>query len=176
MTTQVILLNGGSSSGKSSIARCLQAVLPQPWLTFGVDSLIEAMPSSMKSSDGIDFADDGQVHTTDAFRRLDVTWGIGLAAMAHAGARIIIDEVFLGQAASQDRWRSALDGLDVLWVGVRCDSGVAERREMPRGNRVIGMARAQADLVHHGVSYDVEVDTATSDSTECARIIAHHVS
>jgi len=91
------------------------------------------MPPSLKSSDGIDFADDGQVHTTDAFRRLDVTWGIGLAAMAHAGARIIIDKVFLGQAASQDRWRSALDGLDVLWVGVRCDSGVAERREMTRG-------------------------------------------
>jgi chloramphenicol 3-O-phosphotransferase len=28
MTTQVIVLNGGSSSGKSGIARCLQAILP----------------------------------------------------------------------------------------------------------------------------------------------------
>ncbi len=32
VTTQVIVLNGGSSSGKSGIARCLQAVLPDPWL------------------------------------------------------------------------------------------------------------------------------------------------
>jgi chloramphenicol 3-O phosphotransferase len=44
--TQVIVLNGGSSSGKSGIARCLQAVLPDPWLVFGVDSLIDAMPGS----------------------------------------------------------------------------------------------------------------------------------
>lgn len=32
VTTQVIILNGGSSSGKSGIARCLQAVLAEQWL------------------------------------------------------------------------------------------------------------------------------------------------
>ncbi|HXL16315.1 MAG TPA: hypothetical protein VN961_02215 [Streptosporangiaceae bacterium] len=31
VTTQVIVLNGGSSSGRSGIAPCLQAVLPDPW-------------------------------------------------------------------------------------------------------------------------------------------------
>lgn len=41
VTTQVIVLNGGSSSGKSGIARCLQAVLPDPWLAVGVDMLIQ---------------------------------------------------------------------------------------------------------------------------------------
>lgn len=35
------MLNGGSSSGKSGIARCLQAILPEPWLTVGVDMLVE---------------------------------------------------------------------------------------------------------------------------------------
>ena len=40
------MLNGGSSSGKSGIARCLQAVLPDPWLVFGVDTLIQAMPAA----------------------------------------------------------------------------------------------------------------------------------
>ncbi|WP_414944256.1 phosphotransferase-like protein [Amycolatopsis sp. cmx-11-32] len=49
-------MNGGSSSGKSGIARCLQAVLPNPWLTLGVDTLIDAMPSV---PDGISFASDG---------------------------------------------------------------------------------------------------------------------
>ena len=42
--TQVIVLNGGSSSGKSSIARALQDVLPGRWLTFGTDVLAEALP------------------------------------------------------------------------------------------------------------------------------------
>jgi chloramphenicol 3-O-phosphotransferase len=38
VATQVIVLNGGASSGKSGIARCLEAVLPDPWLVFGVDT------------------------------------------------------------------------------------------------------------------------------------------
>lgn len=45
VTTRVIVLNDGSSSGKSGIVRCLQSVLPDPRLALGVDSLIEAMPA-----------------------------------------------------------------------------------------------------------------------------------
>lgn len=52
VAVQVIVLNGGSSSGKSAIARCLQAVLPEPWLVFGVDTLIEAMPAASRTSAG----------------------------------------------------------------------------------------------------------------------------
>lgn len=52
MTTQVFVLNGGSSSGKSGIVRCLQEVLPDPWPAFGVDSFVEAPPAKMRGSDG----------------------------------------------------------------------------------------------------------------------------
>ena len=44
MTTQVIVLNGGSSSGKSGIVRCLQAVLPDPWLAFAIDTFVDSLP------------------------------------------------------------------------------------------------------------------------------------
>jgi chloramphenicol 3-O phosphotransferase len=47
----LIVLNGGSSSGKSGIVRCLQEILPDPWLAFGVDSFIDAMPAAMQASD-----------------------------------------------------------------------------------------------------------------------------
>src|SRR5580698_4299189 len=97
MVIQVIVLNGGSSSGKSGIARCLQAVLPDPWLVMAIDSLIEAMPASMQTSAaGIEFAPDGEVVIGPEFRALEATWIAGIAAMAQAGARIIVDEVFLG--------------------------------------------------------------------------------
>ncbi|WP_408995984.1 phosphotransferase-like protein, partial [Streptomyces europaeiscabiei] len=46
MTTQMIILNGGSSAGKSGIVRFLQAELPDQWLAFGADSLIDAIPPS----------------------------------------------------------------------------------------------------------------------------------
>ncbi|MGW1106738.1 chloramphenicol phosphotransferase CPT [Streptomyces sp. NPDC002540] len=172
----MIVLNGGSSSGKSGIARCLQAVLPEPWLAFGVDTLVDAMPASMRASDaGIEFAPDGEVVVGPEFRTLETAWIEGVVAMARSGARVIVDEVFLGGAESQRRWQKALDGVGVLWVGVRCESEVAAAREVARGDRVTGMASSQADVVHRGVSYDLEVDTTRSESMECARIIADRV-
>jgi chloramphenicol 3-O phosphotransferase len=173
VATQVIVLNGGSSSGKSGIARCLQAVLPDPWLVFGVDTLIQAMPaSSPMSATGIEFATDGEVVIGPEFRALEAAWTEGVAAMARAGARIVVDEAFLGGAASQERWQRVLGMLQVLWVGVRCDSAVAAGREIARGDRVIGMAESQADLVHRGIAYDLQVDTTHTEALDCARVIA----
>ncbi|MGP8304028.1 chloramphenicol phosphotransferase CPT [Streptomyces inhibens] len=174
--TQVIVLNGGSSSGKSGIIRCLQAVLPDPWLALGTDTLVEAMPASMQAADGgIEFASDGAVTVGPEFRTLEAAWVEGVAAMARAGARVIVDEVFLGGAYSQRRWQKALGDLPVLWVGVRCDGAIAADREVARGDRAIGMAASQAELVHQGVVYDLEVDTTHAESMECARAIAAHV-
>jgi Chloramphenicol 3-O-phosphotransferase len=174
--TQMIVLNGGSSSGKSGIARCLQAVLPDPWLVFGVDTLIQAMPACMRTSDaGIEFAADGGVLVGPRFQALEVAWIEGVAAMARAGARVIVDEVFLGGVSSQRRWQKALGELRVLWVGVRCESAVAAGREVARGDRVTGMAVSQADVVHAGVFYDLEVDTTHVESMECAQAIAAHI-
>lgn len=177
VTTQVIILNGGSSSGKSGIVRCLQAVLPDPWLAFGCDSFVDALPAKMQASDGgIVFAADGEVSVGADFRALEVAWTEGIVAMARAGARIIVDDVFLGGPASQQRWQKALGELGVLWVGVRCESAVAAGREVARGDRIQGMAAAQADAVHQGVRYDLEVDTTHTESLVCARTIAAHVS
>lgn len=146
------------------------------WLVFGIDTLIQAMPASMRASErGIEFGADGVVVVGAEFRSLEAAWIGGVAAMVRAGARVIVDEVFLGGELSQRRWREAVGGLGVLWVGVRCESAVAAGREVARGDRVTGMAAAQADLVHAGVFYDLEVDTTHVESMECARVIAAHV-
>ncbi|MBO1337454.1 chloramphenicol phosphotransferase CPT [Streptomyces sp. VRA16 Mangrove soil] len=170
--THVIVLNGGSSSGKTSIARALQELLPDPWLTLGADTFVEALPAT---GAGIEFGADGSVTVGPAFRRVEAAWIAGIAAMAAAGARIVVDEVFLGGAGSQEEWSRALAGLDVLWVGVRCDAEVAARREAARGDRVTGMAAKQAEAVHVGVTYDLVIDTARADTRTCAREIAARV-
>ncbi|WP_328472679.1 chloramphenicol phosphotransferase CPT [Actinoplanes sp. NBC_00393] len=177
MSTDVIVLNGGSSSGKSGIVRCLQALLPQPWINLGVDDLIERLPPALlDSGSGITFGQGGDVVLGDEWRAIENAWTIGIAAMARAGARVIIDDNFLGGRASQERLRGHLDGLRVLWVGVHCSPEAAEAREFARGNRAPGMAAQQATKVHEGVVYDVEVDTTHAESLDCARIIARHVS
>ena len=174
--TQVIVLNGGSSSGKTGIARCLQAVLPQPWIRLGVDDLVDALPPSLlEPESGISFGPQGEISVSGGFREAEAAWMAGVAAMARAGARVIVDDVFLSGAAAQERTRASLAGLDVLWVGVHCDPEIASAREIARGDRVTGMAASQAKLVHEGVAYDVEVDTGTAESLDCARVIAAHV-
>jgi chloramphenicol 3-O phosphotransferase len=176
VATEVIVLNGGSSAGKSGIARCLQAILPDPWLAFGIDTFIQAMPLALQaSSAGIKLAANGEVTVGPVFRALEASWRRGIAAMAEGGARVILDEVFLQGSASQERWQQALSGRHVLWVAVRCAGSVAAGREIARGDRVSGMAELQAGPVHRGVRYDVEVDTTHAEAMECARIIAGRV-
>ena len=119
---QVIILNGTSSSGKTSIGRCLQAMLTTPWLLLGIDDLTRAMPD-----DGIDdgsllhVSESGQVSLGPGWRSLEASWYIGIAAIAASGTGVIVDEVFLDGGNGQERLRTALSGLEVLWVGVTCD-------------------------------------------------------
>lgn len=46
---------------------------------------------------------------------------------------------------------------------------------MARGDRVGGMALSRAEVVHHGVTYDLEVDTTNAEALDCARQIAARV-
>ena len=77
--------------------------------------------------------------------------------------------------SSQERTRAYLPGLEVLWVGVRCDPETAIGREIARGDRVRGMAASQAEMAHKSVVYDIEVDTSHAESLDCARVIAARV-
>jgi chloramphenicol 3-O phosphotransferase len=174
--TQVIVLNGGSSSGKSSIARALQDVLTEPWLTFGTDVLAEALPGrGHDPRSGLVLEPDGTVTVRPEFRAVEEIWYQGLAVMASRGAFLILDEVFLAGGDGQQRLRALLGDLDVLWAAVHCDPQVAADREAARPDRIRGMAMAQALAVHAGVVYDVEVDTTDCPAADCARRIAEAV-
>jgi chloramphenicol 3-O phosphotransferase len=173
LMTSMIVLNGGSSSGKSSIARALQEILPDLWLTFGVDVLIEALPGRGEDPrSGLVLEPDGTVTVSPEFRALQDIWYEGLAGLASRGAFVILDEVLLTGGAGQRRLQAAIGGLDVLWAGVHCDPLVAAEREGARPGRIAGMARSQAVVVHAGVAYDVEVDTTSNSAMACARRIA----
>ncbi len=175
VNVKVIVLNGGSSSGKSSIATCLQQQLEETWLTLGVDDLIRALshgPMDTTAGGSIHFASDGSIGVGDAFHQAEAAWYQGVAAIARAGAAVIADEVFLDGGKSQSRLAAALRGLTVVWVGVRCDPEVAETRGIQRGDRIRGQARDQALRVHQGVRYDLVVDTTKTAPSRCAGTIA----
>jgi chloramphenicol 3-O phosphotransferase len=144
-------------------------------LSLGIDDLIRALshgPRDTGAGGTLEITPEGSVVVGDRFRAAELAWYQGLAAIGRAGTGVIIDEVFLGGGESQARLRTALKGLAVLWVGVRCDADVAEAREVQRSDRTIGMARNQAEQVHRGERYDLVVETTAMSSDECARAVA----
>ncbi len=165
---QVIVLNGGSSSGKSSLARALQAVLPEPWLRLGVDDLIDAMPARLLSPGGLDLADDGSVGVGVEFTAIEAHWMAGIAAIAAHGGQVIVEDNFVSGPSAQQRWATALSAIETRWVGIRCSPEVAAAREAARGDRTAGMAAKQADAVHRGIHYDLVVDTSATPAAALA--------
>ncbi|WP_078856173.1 chloramphenicol phosphotransferase CPT family protein [Streptomyces sp. NRRL F-5065] len=156
----IIFLNGTSSSGKSSIARELLAVLEEPFFHLPVDAF-HAMRTRRE-------ADPAELPAI--LRRTWRGYHRAVAGMAAAGNNVVVDHVL-----SED-WRlpdclGLFPPGDVVLVGVRCSLEELERRERARGDRPAGLAARQYGRVHaHGL-YDIECDTTTADAAECARRI-----
>ena len=60
-------------------------------------------------------------------------------------------------------------------MGVHCDLDAAVAREAGRSDRSQGMAASQDLIVHEDVQYDLQVDTTSNTSFQCATTIAAHV-
>ena len=161
---RIILLNGASSSGKTSIAEQLLVLLDPPYFHMSVDA-INGMRAKAKTLELPPAELAGVLARTRAgFHR-------AVAGMAQAGNDVVADCVF------SEPWRlldcvAVLADLEVVFVGVHCSPGELRRRESARGDREPGLAAAQQHQVHaHGI-YDIEVDTTSATPHECAAVIA----
>jgi chloramphenicol 3-O phosphotransferase len=157
---RVILLNGTSSSGKTSIAEDLMLLLDPPHFHMAVDA-INGMRATAKSL----ALDPGEL--PDVLTRTRAGFHRAVAGMARAGNHVVADYVL------SEPWRlldclTVLDGLEVVFVGVRCAPDELERRERARGDREPGLAARQQSMVHAHGRYDLEVDTTRTSPRECA--------
>jgi chloramphenicol 3-O phosphotransferase len=169
---RVIILNGGSSAGKTTLGRALQSAMPGPWLLLGIDLLIWTLPPEMiNDPDGLS-VHEGVITRGQLFMPLYEGFQYAVAALAGSGVDVLVDDLTLDGLVDQQRWNNALEGLDVSWVGVRCAPEIAGERESRRGTRLPGIARHQAESVHAGVHYDVEVDTGVLDLREELSVLA----
>lgn len=150
MSGKIILLNGASSSGKSTLARGLQAALDEPFWHFSIDHLIAANVLPVERIRGGEFPwRDLRPHFFDGFHRC-------LPALAAAGNNLIVEHIVETEAWMQ-RLLRLLRPFDVFFVGVHCPLPELERREIERGNRRIGEARADFEITHTFGVYDFEV-------------------
>jgi chloramphenicol 3-O phosphotransferase len=175
MAGRVVLLHGTSSSGKTTVARAVQTASDEPWVRLGIDAFWGAiderwMEHGVRAAEGCAWTEDAMIVPGPVGERLAAGMRAALAAFARAGNDLIVDDVFI-DPAWLDGWRKELAGLEWLLVGVLAPLDVLEEREQARGNRILGEARAQVDVIHRGIVYDLTVDTAVQSPEECAGAI-----
>lgn len=185
---RVIILNGASSSGKSSIARELQAILSEPYLHIGIDTFIAMMPEKVNELEHSGCVVDGfyfkpvlvngstvqRIHRGDYAKRINQVYHSTVKHLADSGMNIIVDDVMNG-ALEQQQWQVALGDINPLFVGVYCSLPVLAERESSRDDRLQGSAMEQAKRVHEGVKYDLEISSTTQTARDCAQAIAMHL-
>jgi chloramphenicol 3-O phosphotransferase len=171
----VLALNGGSSAGKTTLARKLQSSFGGSWLLVGIDLLMWTLPAEMVGDPGGIEIIDGEIQRGAEFMRLYAGFQKAVASLVSNGIDVILDEVLLHGSEDQRRWDTALGNLPVCWVAVRCDPDTAGRREQERGDRPLGIARTQAASVHRGVRYDMELDTSVTSVVDSVNMLADGV-
>jgi chloramphenicol 3-O phosphotransferase len=175
---RIVLLNGTSSSGKTTLVRALQDLLPDPWIEIGIDRFVFALPKRYLNQplwsevfryvrpDGrtdVPFA----IETGPLGERLVAGMHRTVAALAAGGLDVIVDHVLLERAWLEECAR-LWARCRVLYVGVRCPLQEVLRRERERTDRTIGQAEAQHAVVHRWGGYDLEVDTSELSAEEAA--------
>lgn len=187
---RIVLLNGSSSAGKTTLARAIQVIRREPWFHLALDQFRDGMPPAyrgLNSPDGTPGARglnvvpvdlDGervtQVRFGDVGRRMLAGMHRAIAAFAAAGNDVIVDDLFLEPDTLGD-YLDALDGFDVLFVGVRADLATVNAREHARVGRFPGTATSHFASVHaHGL-YDLEVDTSAESAKACSAQISRRL-
>lgn len=165
MSGHAILLNGASSSGKSSIARSVQARIDSPFWHISIDHLRDAGVLPM------DRIRSGEFPWTPQREAFFEGFESALPAFLRPGNNLIVEHI-VETSAWMQRLVSLLEGFDVFFVGVHCPLAELERREIARGDRRIGDARRDFYSVHNHATYDLELDSTEPPELNADRLIA----
>ncbi|HEX8036841.1 MAG TPA: hypothetical protein VF510_23490 [Ktedonobacterales bacterium] len=162
----IILLNGISSAGKTSISKVLQQTMNEPYLQVSIDAFEDMLPNRYQEA--------GAFAWGELFPKLLAGFHRSIAALAGAGTNLIVDHVMVyreGWASTLADCVTVLEPFQVYFVGVRCSLEEAKRREQARGDRFIGTVERQFPRVHRHNLYDLEVDTTLTSPEVCAEQI-----
>lgn len=179
---QIVILNGVPRSGKSSIVAAIQETFEGPWVNLGVDTYKRYI-APKRHSPAIGLRPGAECPDLEP---LIVVFYAALyesiAAHSRLGLNVVVDVGhhdgystplgILGDCARR------LQGLPVLFVGVRCPIEVIMQRRRstwgatgPADAPVPHAVRLWQRTVHTPGIYDLEIDTSLLSPEECAEAI-----
>lgn len=146
---RAVIINGPSSSGKSTVLKAIRSASPLPWVVF-----YEPMFGTVNVEYLI------WRETAEVLHRGFVE---GIAALARAGNCVALAAG--GHPASM--LTAAFEGVPTVRIGLDCDPDELERRERQRSDVPGGNALASPEI-HEGWHYDLRFDTRKTRPEEIA--------
>lgn len=199
----VIYLNGTSSSGKSTVAHALHALLPEAGL-LSADEFGEYFETIVDKNDPVyicaeqttrkillqlksgeftpaqrhdlfkQLYDELNNHPLPEYLNADLAFYKRVREAAKNFPYVIADDLISTEFLYRAFLR-AFENYRVYVIKIFCSPEILDRREKARVDRIAGMARfwAQHPVTHF--KYDVEVDTGKYNPQLCARLILDYI-
>jgi chloramphenicol 3-O phosphotransferase len=154
----LIILSGPSSSGKTTLARAIQAVAVEPLVHLEADRFWPDMPPGPTGED----------HTYRS--RVILAVHESIATLGRSGLHVVVDGSLPMERGLHLRCIEILRSVpETRIVAVRCAAEVLRMREAARPDRTSGWAEQQLATIFHEVTFDADVDTSSSSPGDCAR-------
>ena len=145
---QIILLNGPSSSGKSTLAKELQVLIrerrSENYEVVSIDDFMKTNPMETIYEDDV-FTISGDL----CERVLEIL---------RTGSGVIIDHVITSERIFR-QLKEILSAYPLRMVHITCPVEILRKREQARGDRCSGSAEASAEYLYPKDGYDLIIDT-----------------
>ncbi len=180
---QIVILNGAPRSGKSSIVEVIQETFDGPWMNLGVDTFKERV-TPQRYSPGIGLRPGAE--SPDREKLLTIMYAAmyeSIAVHSRFGLNVVTDvghhEAYSRPLGILPDNARRLEGLPVLFVGVRCPMDVTIQRLKNTGRYAGPEHDARIKVWQHEVhapwTYDFEVDTSLHNPQECAKLVQKRI-
>ncbi len=162
--TRAILLNGPSSSGKSTLAKALQRLIgekrSESYEVVSIDDFMQTDPMETI------YEDDVYEVSGDLCRRA--------IEILETGAGVIIDHVITSERIFREL-QETLRAYPLIPVQITCPLEILKAREQARGDRCAGSAEASAQYLFPQEGYDLTVDTGSTLPEKNASLIFERI-
>lgn len=177
---RLVVLNGGSSAGKTTLGRAMQDLLPECHMLLGIDAFWLALPPEQLNLSHVrpeyyawrsEIVGGLEYFVVEPGPRLDRAMYAryrAIKAYLDLGVHVIADDVVWKREWLVDMVR-LFEGYHATLVGVRVSDAEGARREIQRGDRHAGWNRGSARAAHAYARYDLEVDTTDAPPSALAR-------
>ena len=157
MGKQIFLLNGPSSSGKSTLAKELQKLISEKrnekYDIISIDDFLK-----MNTEDTI-YEDDVFEISGDLCKKV--------IELLKTGSGAIIDHVITSERIF-NQLKEMLCTYTIKFVHITCPLNVLKKREKERRNRCLGSAEASYEYLYPKEGYDLTLDTDSMSAKDCA--------